>query len=142
MALFSKTNNHFHRTESETVLVPYEKTVHEHRAPTDKSVQLLNEMQEKATQNIIETIRLEGNGLSAVALCFENNSIVDIVTYHIRFELNGKKHLIKGDIEKRELSEARRLKEEAINIFFKKFSEAICKEILMQSTDVLKEVGV
>jgi hypothetical protein len=35
------------------------KTVHEHRAPTDESVRLLREMEQKARDQIIQAIRLE-----------------------------------------------------------------------------------
>lgn len=36
-------------------------TINEHRAPTDESVKLLKEMEEKAEAKLIEAIRLDGN---------------------------------------------------------------------------------
>ena len=50
MGLFSTTHHH-----TKTVNVPYEKsvTINEYKAPTDKSVELLNEFEKKAHENII-----------------------------------------------------------------------------------------
>lgn len=51
MGLFSTT--HIHQSRTETRLVPYCREVKEFKAPTDESIRLLNEMEQKAKQNII-----------------------------------------------------------------------------------------
>ena len=141
MGLFS-TTHHYH---TKTVKVPYEKkvTVHEHRAPTDESVKLLNEMQEKALRNIIATIKIEQNFLKAAAIYFRDDVVKDRMTYHIRFELNGKEYRIEGHIDNFEWSqEMSRLymglgHEAVFKALHKKFSEAVAHEMMKQSPDFL-----
>ena len=145
MGLFS--TNHYHRTKIESV--PYEKTVtvHEHKAPTDKSVELLNEMQEKAQRNIIATIKIEENFLKAVAIYYRDEILTDRMTYHIRFELNGKEYTIEDSIDKfewrQEMSKSYMgLGHEAIfKALHKKFSEMVANELMKQSPDFLRSVA-
>lgn len=138
MGLFSTTHHH-----TKTVSVPYEKNITINRAPTDKSVQLLNEMQEKAQQNIIATIKIEQNFLRAVAIYFQDEIIKDRVIYHIKFELNGKEYQIKDYVDnfewRKEISESYMgLGNEVIfKALHKKFSEMIAMELMKQSTDFL-----
>lgn len=144
MALFSTTHHH----HTKTVSVPYEKnvTVNEHKAPTDKSVELLNEMQEKAQRNVIATIKIEENFLKAVAIYYRDEMIMDRMTYHIRFELNGKKYTIEDYIDKfewrQEMSKSYMgLGHETIfRALHKKFSEMVANELMKQSPDFLRSV--
>ena len=71
MGLFKTTNYYTHKGGKE--YVPYEKdvTIHEHRAPTDESVRLLNEFEEKARKNIIHKISVNENNLNAVSIIFK-----------------------------------------------------------------------
>lgn len=63
--------------------------VHEHRAPTDESVRLLNEMQEKAKADLIEVSALPFNGIEGVLHVDRDYSMRQFVmTAH--FKLNGK----------------------------------------------------
>jgi hypothetical protein len=48
-------HTHYHRSE-----------VHEHRAPTDKSVELLKEFEQKAQDKVLGTVRLDGCEVSCV----------------------------------------------------------------------------
>lgn len=49
-------------------------TVHEHKAPTDESVKLLMEMQNKVMANLLGQIRVENNGFEIVAYAFNDVS--------------------------------------------------------------------
>jgi len=64
--------------------------VTEKRAPTDDSVRLLNEMQEKAFNNIVECVQLSNNELNDVMywLYPDYNSFSEKA--RIRYTLNGK----------------------------------------------------
>jgi hypothetical protein len=73
--------------------VPYEKTVNtninEHRAPTDKSVELLKEFQDKAKDTLVEHIYLDDNVFKA------RIDVMDLEyghtrEYRLHFKLNGK----------------------------------------------------
>ena len=63
--------------------------VTEKRAPTDESVRLLNEMQEKAFDNIVECVQLSNNELTDATywLYPDYNSFSEMA--RIRFSLNG-----------------------------------------------------
>lgn len=145
MGLFSTTHHH----HTKTVSVPYEKnvTVHEHKAPTDKSVELLNEMQEKAQRNIIATIKIEENFLKAVVIYYRDEMVMDRMTYHIRFELNGKEYMIEDHIDnfewRQEMSKSYMgLGNEVIfRALHKKFSEMVANELMKQSPDFLRSLA-
>lgn len=86
--------------------VPYEKsvnvTVNEHRATTDKSIQLLNEFQEKAQKNIIDFVLLEDNIFKASFMIFQDDVVFDQIIIHIQFLLNGAKYSIEEKMRKRD----------------------------------------
>jgi hypothetical protein len=146
MGIFS-TTHHYH---TKTVSAPYEKsvTVHEHKAPTDKSVEVLNEMQEKARSNIIAAIKIEENFLKAVAIYYRDEMIVDRMTYHIRFELNGKEYTIEDHVDKFEWIEEISKSyiglghEVVFRALLKRFSEAVANELMRQSPDFLRNLPV
>ena len=71
-----------HKTVSVT------QTVHEHRAPTDESVKLLNEMQDKAIGNIIDTIVVQNNILNFVAVVFDSDIIHQSYNIKCKFSIN------------------------------------------------------
>src|ERR1035437_1279784 len=83
--------------------IHYEKTVHEHRAPTDESIKILNEMQYAALKNIIKTIRVEDNTLNAVVVYMIQQACFDKLDYVVKFTFNGKEYELEGEIERREL---------------------------------------
>jgi hypothetical protein len=64
--------------------------VHEHRAPTDASIALLNEMQAKARENIIDTIRIADNGFECVVQ-IDRDNMMDELRAVAAFSLNGRK---------------------------------------------------
>lgn len=64
--------------------------VHEHRAPTDASVQLLREMEQAAEAKRIAGMRLENNNFKGVVEVFRR--VEDFSTVAAaRFDLNGKR---------------------------------------------------
>ncbi len=69
--------------------------VHEHRAPTDESVALLAEMEEKARARIIERYRVDvgDNKLGAVEIV----EMFDTMQRRVSFSLNGVPYTVKID---------------------------------------------
>lgn len=61
----------------------------EHKAPTDESIRLLNEMQEKAKENILKTVYIDENNLKAVCVYYLTTPDSMMIECHIRFNLNG-----------------------------------------------------
>ena len=85
-------------TETRTHMVPYEKTVHEHRAPTDESVKLLREMEEAARNQVRGAFITKSNELCG-AVIHTNPSIVGGYDIYVRFKLNGKTYETKHRLE-------------------------------------------
>ncbi len=98
------------QTGSDTY-IPYEKSVKVERAPTDKSVELLNEMQAAAKKNLIKHIVLKNNSLSGSVSIFKNGACRNTTVLY-RYILNGKEYVIEKiidriaeDIDKRKMLE-------------------------------------
>lgn len=89
--------------EYEPYVKKVEVTVNEHRAPTDKSVELLNEMTEKVKQNIIESIQVKNNVVDGAVIYFQNDMFPDKVRFVVKFQLNGTDHTVEGEIDRWEL---------------------------------------
>lgn len=72
-------------------------TVNEHRAPTDESVKILNEMTEKALKNIVSNFSTTNNTLQATVAVYEDyrNSERQFLC---KFVLNGKENILRVDI--------------------------------------------
>lgn len=133
--------------------VPYEKsvnvTVHEHRATTDQSVQLLNEFQEKAQKNIIDSVLLEDNIFKASFISFQDDVVFDQIIIHIQFILNGVKYSIEEKMRKRDYeneirveylgSENEHIRQKFIlKKIHKIIAEIIAKELLTQFNAISK----
>ena len=74
--------------------VPYCKEVHEYRAPTDKSVELLNEFQEKALANLISKERLDCNGINIELSLYKTYEVFGLMGV-CRYDVNGSEHVCK-----------------------------------------------
>jgi hypothetical protein len=139
-----------HNNTSITEYVPYCKEVNvtEKRAPTDESVRLLNEFQEKAKTNIIENIIINENIMKGAVLVYFESPSSPSITIHGKFELNAKTYIFKDDINMFQLSmdlnkfqsyvKSREYVQKVTEIMVSKFSNAIAKELLLQSPDFMK----
>lgn len=79
---------------------------HEHRAPTDESVKLLREMEQKAEERIIESAAVADNGFHGVVQSLR--SFAD--DRHIRraiFSLNGRKMMVEFSLHSFEATPAK-----------------------------------
>lgn len=91
--MFNTTVIHKHDTVVQSG--PKQIDVHEHRAPTDQSVKLLNEMEEKARKNIICKVQLDDNILNGVAIVYVDERWTAAklsIVVHLRFSINGKEY--------------------------------------------------
>lgn len=78
-------------------------TVNEHRAPTDESVKLLNELTEKAKDNFIGCFDFNNNVFNAIVmLSFE--PLTNMVQFLVRYKLNHQSRDVKFEIDANILS--------------------------------------
>jgi hypothetical protein len=95
MGLLFGDNIEIHHT---TAAPAYAQTVHEHRAPTDKSVELLREMEATSKESVIGSCLIEDNLLNGLVVVFMRQNMVMSRVAYIRFTFNGKEHVIKEEL--------------------------------------------
>lgn len=81
-----------------TAAPAYPQTVHEHRAPTDKSVELLREMEEASKESIIGSCLIEDNTLNGLVVIFNMQPMIMSRVAYIRFTFNGKEYVVKEEL--------------------------------------------
>jgi len=91
------TNNH--TTNAPAYPQTINKTIHEHRAPTDDSVKLLREMEDASKESIVGMCKIEDNTLNGVIVIFERMPGFMNRLAYIRFTFNGKEHVIKEQLD-------------------------------------------
>jgi hypothetical protein len=112
-------------------------TVHENKAPTTESVRLLNDMQEKAKENLVKSIKLNDNVLNFVEVVFSDSFIHQDFIHYFRFKLNGKENIIKIESNRnfiQNIAVGAMMHEEQIirKHFLKELSQKIADEIVSQ----------
>ena len=85
-----------HVTKTNLVTREVEKTVIVKNAPTDESVKLLNEYQDKALKNILDRTTVNDNKMNYTWV-IHNNPLTLQMTFHYRTKMNGKEFT--GDVE-------------------------------------------
>jgi hypothetical protein len=115
--------------KNKTVYVPFEKTVKEYRAATDESIRLLNEMQQRAEENIIKKIEINGNDLRAVALAYHFSPMDNNYVFDCKFILNSKEYFFREKIDKRDLR--------VRNVESEEFAKEYVKELVCNNLSIL-----
>lgn len=122
MALFVDHHHHRH------VQAPaYPQEVHEHRAPTDESIKLLREMEEKARRQIVESMTID-NVFHVTAVKFQHESFDSTAVVYVHYKLNGREyhHKIQGpDARLMHLD-----KEAAFKTIFERLSQDIAAQLM------------
>lgn len=107
-----------------TEYVPYEKsvTINEHRAPTDESIKIFNEIKAKAYESIIDTIVINDNLVNIAGQVWRDNC--EFSTWcGYKFLINGKEYKGKFLIDEDKWKYSREeVKTRLIEIFIKALS--------------------
>jgi len=138
------------RTKIVREYVPYSKEVNvnvvEHKAPTDESVKLLNELQEKAMENIVHKLNIDDNFIKCEGIYFVDHVSDWNIHIHIKFEINGEEYYIKEKIDRSKWTQERSktymgFGDEGIyNMFCNKLGQIISKHLISQQPDILKHI--
>jgi hypothetical protein len=102
------------------------KKVIEKRAPTDESIRLLKEFEEKSLNKIIDTIHVENNIISGTAFFVNDDFLTNSKYVYAKFTLNGRKYVTNKKISIREYTSINISMEEYLFDFL---IESISKEI-------------
>lgn len=134
------THNHYHSSSGGgNKKVSINKTVKEERAPTDESIRLLDEFQEKAEDRIIKSFNIQNNDISAGILVLapqgaDYDSLYKL-TVHYRYKLNNNTYQGKGQIDK---SVYRGDQMEVVRLLFDDMSKVIADGLFEANREVLR----
>jgi hypothetical protein len=109
--------------------------VEEKRAPTDKSVELLNESQEKPNENLIRSTRIKNNQLDATCSECARKNISGDADIYIPLMLNGKEEDIKRTMDEGEYID---YKDPAATVrkIYEYISDAIAAELFKECQSI------
>ena len=136
--------------KTRTEYVPYEKTVTvtEHRAPTDVSIQLWDEMRQKAIDSIVKQLPVEFSEVKGTILVMQMPSMADENIFGRKFAgkfvLNGQDHRFEGELDARDFADPvdvfgrRKDAETILKSFHAKLSEAIAAYMMRENQQFLK----
>lgn len=105
-------------------------TVNHHHAPTDESVKLLNEFQQKATENLISKFEIKGNILNACSI-FVMHEINGSRILRGKFKLNDKEYQFEETFDYFDFFKL--TQQELGEKLVRNISEAIALELIKQS---------
>lgn len=116
--------------------IPYEKTIVEHKAPTDDSIRLLNELREKTLQNIIDSIYVNNNVINFVGFILQDGMLLDGTDriYAIfKIMINNMPYSDKFIIQKQNINN----KSDFIRIIVSEISKVITKIMITKCSDII-----
>ncbi|MDD5705974.1 MAG: hypothetical protein PHR35_08620 [Kiritimatiellae bacterium] len=117
----------FNRTVNIDCDIPKALEIHHHRAPTEESIRLWEEMREKAYKAILNTIDIHDNSFNIVAVSFGNDPLLGFDNVlKFKFMLNGK---IVSDCLSVNRFEAKD-RAETVRLILRKVAEYIAREIM------------
>lgn len=120
--MFSKkTQVHIHSHAPQKVYE--ERNITVNRAPTDESVSLLKEMEEKARDKYLDGVKVDNNVLSGVVFEQRQDVYMRNCVYYSVFELNGKRYKIEGEYDPQESIDS---------VLMKSIAEQITAKILAE----------
>lgn len=143
MGLFSTTHHH-HKVEA----VAYEKkvTINEYKAPTDDSIRIFKELEQKAKDSVITSFRVENNVIKADVVVVQENLQQDSLRFVVKFKVNGNEYLVEEVIDRYEWKTEYMEKfhgfgnERIFRSVYQKFSELITMELMKQSPDFVNSL--
>lgn len=113
-------------TERTTEYVTKNINITEKRAPTDESVKLLNEMQDKAVENLVKRFSTSNNTLQITGAVYDN-PFKGEKELHCKFVLNGQEHTFRVEVPSWECKN----KYEMVEKLYKRVCEKLAVEIML-----------
>lgn len=110
--------------------VPYTQKVEitEKRAPTDDSIRLYKELEQKAENSIINKETFNDNNLNGVIIYKEMGSYIDKVKAHIRFSINAKEHHLSIEVPRTSIFQ----REETARLLYTAIIEELAKQFTIE----------
>lgn len=130
--MFDHFSTHHHHTSGPSRV---DVNVTEKKAPTDESVRLLAEMQQKVIDNVLGQLKIDVNGVTGEIIVLRQTWSLCDIAFGVAYNINGKRHHFKTDIHDVDVwqkeNEFHCSRNEAmLRVFAKKFAEHIASQIL------------
>lgn len=125
-----------HIYENKTQYVDRNVTVKEYRAPTDESVKLLNEMTDKALNNIVQNFNTSNNCLQMTGAVYMDERLQQ-KSFLLKFTLNGKDHKLRVDVDGWECL----TQQQMVGKVYTKVCEKLTEELMKPLLDELNRIG-
>jgi hypothetical protein len=120
---------------------PSHVTVHEHRAPTDDSIRLAGEYEEKALRKVIASYKLDTNTVKGHSLIVRSATTFDTFIIISRVKVNGTDYEIQEEIDgmimQRMLSRASEFQAKIVKLW----GDAVANEVIKQALEQESELG-
>jgi len=102
MGLLSSTRNY---SIDRSTYIDYPDTVHvhEHKAPTDESIRLMEDAHDKAIKNIIAKVKVENNLVNGECFLVEQPCNINDIKLYFKFKINGKEFTLERELSRREI---------------------------------------
>jgi hypothetical protein len=94
------TTKRFYQDNSTSIRFPETINVHEHKAPTDESIRIMEEMHEKALQNIVAKVSVNDNLVSGECFAIEQPWAMDDIRFVFKFKINGQDFVVDKQMNK------------------------------------------
>lgn len=95
---------HSHQNDYSTnIKFPENINVHEHKAPTDESIRLMEEMHDKAMKNIIAKVKVDDNLISGHCFACEQPWNIKSLRLIFKFKINGQEFTIEKELDRCDL---------------------------------------
>lgn len=109
--------------------------VTEKRAPTDESVRLLAEMQQKVVDGVLGQMKIDVNDVKGEIMVFREPWTVLDLTFGVAYNVNGKRHHFRTSVCEFEVMQAQNefhisYDEAMLRVFATKFAQHIAAQIL------------
>ena len=125
--MFDHFSTHRHHTSGPSRV---DVNVTEKKAPTDESVRLLAEMQQKVIDNVLGQLKIDVNRVTGEIIVLRQPWHLCDIAFGVAYNINGKRHHFKTDIHdvdvRQKENEFHCSRNEAmLRVFAKKFAEHI-----------------
>jgi len=94
-------SRHFHDNRT-SIRFPDTIEVNEHRAPTDESIRLMEQMHDKAIKNIIAKVKVDDNLVNGEFFMIEQPWNMNEVKLWFKFKINGHEFNIEREVSRSE----------------------------------------
>ena len=95
------SNGHLHSYDNSTrITFPNTIQIHEHKAPTDQSIKLMEEAHDKAIKNIIAKVKVENNLVNGECFAMDQPYNLHDIKLFFKFKINDREFNVDREVSR------------------------------------------